>query len=157
MDVNIEWQEGDWETLEEKIISTTVWKLSSRIESAVEERFQAKLDEAIEAQCAKIVEDKFSPIVDEVLSKGFVKTNNYGEATGSISIEEYIRECVTPKDRGSSRGEWVKRTFEKGIKEVWNKELEAERKTAIAKIRKAVDQRIAEVLAKATREAAGLS
>lgn len=110
------------------------------VQGAVDSAVNDAVSEAVQAQVDKIGRDRISKAIEQVLSDGWQKTNDYGENTGAkIGLKERIGKILTDRDRYSGNGVYIDELIKRQVQEALNKDLKADIQAARDRFKAEVD------------------
>lgn len=134
--------------------------LAEQLEKLIDAKVTEVTTDMVRACFDEKIHKRIADTIDEVLAVGWVKTDNYGNATGaSLDLKGRINEIITEKKstgyNRESRTLAEKLVAEK-VHEVLTRELNAEIEKARASLRSQLDAVVAGKVAETIKQALGL-
>lgn len=118
------------------------------------DKVRALLDEQIAAKVSERIKDvtlvELEGEVRNVIAKGWQKTDEFGNPSGSITLSGLVIKILNTKEGDYGRStrieKWIQEAIEKALREVFAKEIEAARAAFKAQLDGVLQAKLAETL-----------
>lgn len=159
--MKIEIDVSNWD--EEQFEGHLVGKILERVQRSVIERVEKKIGEAINGavmeQIVAVTAAKIEPLVAEIVERGWPMTDTYGAAIGTKSLAMMVREIATAprRDSYSNKEPLIAEHIKTMVADLVQKELRPAAEEWRKAMRAQLDASLTEAVAKAMRQAMGIS